>query len=123
MHAGKAFFGTDEMAFAVVRIVAGTADVTRPYSRFTDVVKDVIDARIYQGLHFRAADDQGAQLGQQVAEWVAARYFQPQAAMPGLPATGAGGGGDRLPVGWLALAVGCALVGGGRLLRRGKRRA
>jgi hypothetical protein len=123
MHAGKAYFGTDELTFDVVKIVAGTPNVTRRYSRFTDVVRDVIDARVYQGLHFRTADVQGAALGQQVAEWLAARYLQPQAAMPGLPATGAGGGGGRPPVGWLVLAAGGALAGGGWLRRRGAHRA
>ncbi len=33
----------------------------RDYTRFTDVVKDTIDARVYQGIHFRSADVQGAE--------------------------------------------------------------
>ena len=51
--------------------------VTRDYHRLTDVVDDTIDARVYQGLHFRSADVQGARIGRQVAEWVAANAFQP----------------------------------------------
>jgi quercetin dioxygenase-like cupin family protein len=43
--------------------------------------------------------------------------------LPGLPSTGAGGGTHRLPVGWLVLAAGVALVAGGWHLRRGRRRA
>ncbi len=43
----------------MVRNVAA-ADVTRTYDRFTDVIDDTIDARIYQGIHFRTADVQGA---------------------------------------------------------------
>ena len=43
---------------------------------------------------------------------------------PGLPNTGAGGDGDRLPLGWLALLVGGALVlTAGRGLRRRSRAA
>ena len=61
---------------------------------------------------------------------VMATYLLPQGAplsspvaMPGLPNTGAGGGDIGVPLGWLVLLVGGALVGGGRLLRRGGRRA
>jgi chitinase len=42
--------------------------------------------------------------------------------LPGLPNTGVPSG-DRLPVGWLVLALGGVLVVGGWLLRRGRRRA
>lgn len=135
IYAGKAFFGTDEMAFEMVKIVAGTPNVTRQYSRFSDVCKDVIDARVYQGLHFRIADVQGELMGRQVAEWMAQNYFQPRPGtpappstgsggnLPGLPNTGAGGGGDRLPVGWLVLVAGGVLAGTGLLVRRRARRA
>lgn len=123
MHSATAFFGTDQMAYSVVKVAAGAPGVTRSYTRFSDVVIDAIDVRVYHGVHFRTPDVQGAQLGKDVAEWQAQRYFRPTTAMPGLPNTGAGGDGDRLPVGWLVLLVGGALIGGGRLLRRGARRA
>ena len=127
MHAAKAFFGRDEVAFSLVSTAPGAAGATRHYARFTDVVRDVIDVRVYHGVHFRTADVQGAQIGQDVAEWIAARHFQPRPPRRGLPATGAGGGGARLPAGWLALAAGGALVavaaGGRLLLRLGARRA
>ena len=74
MYAAKAFFGTDEMAFSVTK--AGTTD-TRHFVRFSDVCDDTIDVRVYHGLHFRTADVQGEVLGKNVAEWLAAHYFQP----------------------------------------------
>ena len=55
MHTAKRFFG-DQMTFTVERTPGGTA---RTYTRFTDVVKDTIDARIYLGIHFRTADVDG----------------------------------------------------------------
>jgi hypothetical protein len=76
MHAAKAFFGTDKMDFSVVK-VAGAPDVRREYTRFTDVIDDTIDARVYQGLHFREADVQGAGIGKDVARWVDRHFFQP----------------------------------------------
>jgi hypothetical protein len=76
MHTAKAFFHRKKMAFSVVRIVPGMPDVTRTYKRFTDVVDDTIDARVYQGIHFRAADVQGARIGKKVARWLDKHYFQ-----------------------------------------------
>jgi Vanadium chloroperoxidase N-terminal domain len=77
MHTARNFFGTNKMHFTVVRIVPGTADATRSYERFTDLVADTIDARVYQGIHFRAADEQGAWIGKQVARWLDKHFFQP----------------------------------------------
>ena len=76
MHAAKAFFGTRKMEFNVVKM-AGAPEVKRDYTRFTDVVEDTIDARVYQGLHFRDADVQGAGIGKNVARWVDRHFFQP----------------------------------------------
>ena len=78
MNTGKAFFGTDKMPFSVTATI-GTppAPVTRNYERFTDVVDDTIDARIYLGIHFRSPDAQAAELGKDVARWVEKNYFQP----------------------------------------------
>ena len=68
MHTGKAFFGTNDMSFDVVRpIVPSVPNVTRHYEQFTAVVDDTIDARVFQGLHFRSADVQGARIGRDVA--------------------------------------------------------
>lgn len=132
MHAAKAFFGTDQVAFTVAK--AGTTD-TRKFTRFTDVLIDTIDVRVYHGLHFRDADIQGAALGKNVVEWQYQNVFLPLSLipsppptgnggnLPGLPNTGAGGGGDHLPVGLLVLVASGVLLVGGRFLRRGTRRA
>jgi hypothetical protein len=77
MNAGKAFFGVDRMDFSVVRIAPNVANVTRQYHRLTDVVDDTMDARVYQGIHFRSADIQGARIGRHVAEWVDDNFFRP----------------------------------------------
>jgi hypothetical protein len=77
MHTADAFFGKKPMSFSVVRKVSGVPDVTRNYNQFTDVVDDTIDARIYQGIHFRASDVQGAGIGKDVAHWLDKHFFQP----------------------------------------------
>lgn len=78
MHSAKAFFGSDSASFDIVSSgPAGTTGLgsTRSYTRFTDVITDMIEARILAGLHFRRADVNGALLGKQVAEYVDANYF------------------------------------------------
>jgi hypothetical protein len=77
MHTAGAFFGKTPMTFDLVRKVTGVADVTRSYDQFADVIDDTIDARVYQGIHFRAADVQGAAIGRDVAHWLDKNFFQP----------------------------------------------
>ncbi len=73
MHTGRGFFGSNQADLSVQNLVTG---VTREYERFTQVVSDTINARIFQGIHFRTADVQGAGLGNNVARWVRLHHFQ-----------------------------------------------
>jgi hypothetical protein len=41
------------------------------------VISEVIEARIWAGIHFRTADEQGMLLGRRVARWTRLHYFQP----------------------------------------------
>ena len=77
MYTAEAFFGHQRIDFSVVRVVAGVPDQIREYERFADVVEDTIDARIYLGIHFRAADVQGAGIGRDVASWLEQHFFEP----------------------------------------------
>ena len=61
----------------MVRIVAGEPNQTRSYTQFTDVIDDTIDARMYIGIHFRAPDVQGAEIGKDVSRWLVQNYFEP----------------------------------------------
>lgn len=71
MTSAKLFFGTD----VVPEFTISNAVASRPYTRFSEVIKDVIDARVHGGLHFRRADLNGADLGKKVAEYVDQNYF------------------------------------------------
>ena len=80
MNGAKAFFGSDQAEFDItspgVGLVGGVpTGSTRHYSSFTAVIGDVIEARILGGLHFRRADVNGALLGQSVAAYVDANFF------------------------------------------------
>jgi hypothetical protein len=76
MNAAKNFFGSDAAEFDITSpgIGPGTGS-TRHYSHFTDLVRDMIEARILGGLHFRRADVNGAMLGQRVADYVDQNFF------------------------------------------------
>src|SRR3954469_21805156 len=51
------FFGTDEVRFGVTSSVFGGE--TRFFDRFSDPLKEITDARVWAGLHFRTSDVQG----------------------------------------------------------------
>jgi hypothetical protein len=67
------FFGTDKIAFSDVSNVTHTR---RDFARFSDAIKEIIDARVYIGIHFRHADIAGANIGKHVAHWRDKHYFE-----------------------------------------------
>jgi hypothetical protein len=71
------FFGTDRVSFDIVSTrFAGTPAATRHFDSFSDTEDEVIDARVWGGIHFRTADEQGARLGKEVARWEEHHYFK-----------------------------------------------
>jgi hypothetical protein len=66
------FFRTDKVAFSATSAVSGT---TRAFTRFSQAIREVADARVYSGIHFRTAVRQGAKLGDRVAHWRERHYF------------------------------------------------
>ena len=60
VHTLQAFFGTDKIAFSAFSNNSGT---TRHFSRFSGALKEVLDARVWGGIHFRTADIQGSVIG------------------------------------------------------------
>jgi hypothetical protein len=49
----------------------------RGYSRFSDALQEVNEARIYGGMHFRTSTRIGARLGQQVSRYMTSHFFRP----------------------------------------------
>jgi hypothetical protein len=50
---------------------------TRTFTSFSQALDEIVEARIWAGLHFRNADVQAVQLGTNVANFAAANYFEP----------------------------------------------
>ena len=74
VEALESFFGPGRVDFSLDSLVTGD---TRHYRRFTDIVADVNNARVWAGFHFRYSQEDGARLGRKVARFVTKRFFQP----------------------------------------------
>jgi hypothetical protein len=51
--------------------------ITRTWTTFSEAVDEVIDARVYSGIHFRNSDEVGARMGRQVAQFVSKHALRP----------------------------------------------
>lgn len=58
-------------------IVVTLSGITRQWDTFSAGVNEVIDARVYSGIHFRTADEVGARTGRQVARFVSGHALRP----------------------------------------------
>lgn len=67
------FFGTSEIPVTLTSTVTSTQ---HHFTNTNDIITESINARVYGGMHFRTSGEHGAQLGRQVAEWVADHNFQ-----------------------------------------------
>ena len=54
-----------------VPIVVTLSGITRQWSSLTEALQEVIDARVYSGIHFRNSDEVGARMGRQIAQFTA----------------------------------------------------
>jgi hypothetical protein len=73
------FFGNDPAGGYQITsaFVNPGGPATRAFSSFSQAVDEIVEARIWAGLHFRTSDVLGAQLGTNVADYAAANFFQP----------------------------------------------
>lgn len=71
------FFGTDHLTFDVSSNAANVVQKTRTYHRISEAQRDVVNARIWLGIHFRFADTAARQQGRQVADWTFNHFLLP----------------------------------------------
>jgi PAP2 superfamily len=67
------YLGTQDIDVNLISLAA--PGVTRHYETATELCDDVIDARMFLGIHFRTADAKGVALGQQTAQFALTHYF------------------------------------------------
>jgi hypothetical protein len=68
------FFGTDRVAWSDTN----NAGLTRSFTRLSQAIDEIVDARVWSGIHFRTADEQGEQIGRRVARYRERHYFEPK---------------------------------------------
>jgi len=73
MNAFAAFFGTDELPFFATS--SRFPGEQRAFTRFSGVTDEVLEARIWAGIHFRTPDVQAAELGREIARYVHKHWF------------------------------------------------
>ncbi len=71
------FFGTDQMTFSVATTNAASPQQTRTYDHFSDAAGDVVNVRVYEGIHFRFADVLARKQGRLVAQWAFSHFLRP----------------------------------------------
>jgi len=78
MRTLELFFHDDSpFSFDVNSVVALAVQLTRTYSSFSAVADDVVEARIYLGIHFRFADTVARRHGKQSADQAFSHFLRP----------------------------------------------
>jgi hypothetical protein len=73
MHAFASFFGTDDMTFYATS--GRFPGEQRVFHHFSDLTNEILEARIWAGIHFRNPDVQAAALGRDVERYIHTHYF------------------------------------------------
>ena len=63
----------DKVTFSAINALSQT----RTYDRFSDMAQDMVDVRVYQGIHFRFADEVARRQGKRAADWAFSHFLRP----------------------------------------------
>jgi hypothetical protein len=50
---------------------------TRTFTRLSQAEQEVVDARVYVGIHYRNSDNTARAQGRRVSNWIFRHYFRP----------------------------------------------
>ncbi|HEY0802263.1 MAG TPA: vanadium-dependent haloperoxidase, partial [Steroidobacteraceae bacterium] len=76
-HMLRLFFGRDELTFQMTTTNALASQKTRTFTHFSQAEQEVIDARVYVGIHYRHSDVIAGAQGRRVANWVFRHTLRP----------------------------------------------
>ncbi len=76
-HMLRLFFGSDELTFQMTTTSPLALQKTRTFTRFSQAEQEVINARVYVGIHYRNSDTTARAQGRRVSNWVFKHYFRP----------------------------------------------
>jgi hypothetical protein len=72
----RQFYGTKKIHFTIDSSVAGLMHPVHAFTSTDVFVKEVGDARVFGGMHFRNSTNDGARLGRRTTKWIAERFFR-----------------------------------------------
>jgi hypothetical protein len=76
-HVLRLFFRSDVLSFQMTTSNPMAQQKTRTFTRFSQAEQEVVDARVYVGIHYRNSDTTARTQGRRVANWVFKHYFRP----------------------------------------------
>jgi PAP2 superfamily len=68
------FFDSKKVTITLTSTVTNTS---RTFESTDDMIREIVDARVWAGIHYRTSVVHGAVIGRQVAHWVSKHYFLP----------------------------------------------
>jgi hypothetical protein len=76
-HMLRLFFGSDQLNFQMTTTNPSAIQKTRTFERFSQAEAEVVNARVYVGIHFRNSDRAARTQGLRLANWVFKNYLRP----------------------------------------------
>jgi hypothetical protein len=71
----EAYFGNDAASFKLTSPSA--PGVTRTFTKLSDYVAEVVNARVYDGVHYRASGEAGAAMGRKLGAYTIQNFLKP----------------------------------------------
>jgi hypothetical protein len=71
----EAFFASDSASFKLMSTTA--PGVTRSFSKLSDYVAEVVNARVYDGVHYRTSGEAGAAMGRKIGQYTVQNFLKP----------------------------------------------
>jgi hypothetical protein len=75
------FFGTSEVPWTLTTskiAVPGVEQTSRTYANLDTLKREIFDARVWGGLHWRFSTTAGSEIGERIADHVSKHFFQPR---------------------------------------------
>jgi hypothetical protein len=70
------FYRTDDVTFSTTNVpTPPTAPIERTFTSFSQAADEIVNARVWAGIHFRTADTAGARIGRRVVRYAEHEYF------------------------------------------------
>ncbi|HWW29360.1 MAG TPA: vanadium-dependent haloperoxidase [Steroidobacteraceae bacterium] len=76
-HMLQLFFASDVLSFQMTTTNPLALQKTRAFTHLSQAEQEVVDARVYSGIHYRNSDTSAREQGRRVAKWVFKHYLRP----------------------------------------------